>query len=375
MKRARSIKAVRNEARGTWVCFLVVAGKRTSRKLGNLNELDQKQADAKAAETVRNLTLQAKRSIVITVEQIVKQYREEALCTLRYATRRAAESWLCKYVIPRWGSSALTELQPRVVQLWLESLPLAPKTRGHIRGLLSRLVSYAMWAGIMPIAVNPLSLVTVKGSSKRQRTPHNLTVQQFHDMLSHLAEPFRTMATVQLCLGLRVSELLALRWQDVNFLEGKLTVERGIVNQHVGDTKTANSNRTITMSTELMQALCAWKQQSEFREAEDWMFASPTQIGRLPISYTTYRDALQAASQRVGIGKIGTHSLRHSYRSWLSAEGTDITVQRQLMRHSDLMTTLSYGQTDSVAMVEANARISEKAFQSDSRVIPQSVTH
>ena len=374
MKRARKIIAVRNEARGTWVCFPVVAGKRTSRKLGNLNELNQAQADAKAAETIRNLTLQAKRSIVITVEQVVKQYREEALSTLRYATRRAAESWLRKYVIPRWGSSALAELQPRVVQLWLESLPLAPKTRGHIRGLLSRLISYAMWAGIMPIAVNPLSLVTVKDSSKRQRTPHNLTVQQFQELLSHLAEPFRTMATVQLCLGLRVSELLALRWQDVSFLESKLTVERGIVNQHLGDTKNANSNRTITMGTELVQTLCAWKQQSEFRDAEDWMFASPMQIGRLPISYTTYRDALQDASKKVGIGKIGTHSLRHSYRSWLSAEGADITVQRQLMRHSDLRTTLNYGQTDSVAMAEANARISRKALQTDSKVIPQSVT-
>jgi len=54
--------------------------------------------------------------------------------------------------------------------------------------------------------------------------------------------------------------------------------------------------------------------------------------------------ALQDATTAAGIGKLGTHSFRHTYRSWLDAVGTAITVQQRLMRDSDIQTTLNiYG--------------------------------
>jgi len=46
------------------------------------------------------------------------------------------------------------------------------------------------------------------------------------------------MALVSVCLGLRVSELLALKWRDMNWLGNKLNIERGIVKQIVDDVKT-----------------------------------------------------------------------------------------------------------------------------------------
>lgn len=372
MKRARKVRAVRNEARGTWVCFPVIDGKRTTRKLGLLMELTQEQADSRAEEMCRSLRLIAERTSP-KLCKVVEAYRAEKLSKLRHSTQKAAESWLKSYVLPRWGDAEILDLQPRAVQLWLESLQLATKTRGHIKGLLSCLVNYAMWAGMVPTGTNPITLVTVKGASKRKRKPHNLTVQEFHGMLQRLAEPFRTMMQIQLCLGLRVSELLALRWQDVDWMGSKLNVEHGIVNQHLDTVKTEGSCRVIPLDPELLQVLQAWKQATEFREAEDWIFASPTKIGRLPVSYTAYKEALQAASAGLGIGRIGTHSLRHTYRSWLEAENTAITVQQRLMRHSDIRTTLSYGETGSDDMKEANSKIARRAF--DSGVIPERLTH
>jgi len=57
----------------------------------------------------------------------------------------------------------------------------------------------------------------------------------------------------------------------------------------------------------------------------------------------------------------------------LGAEGTDLTVQQRLMRHSDVRTTLSYGETDSEAMKAANTKVTRRAF--DSGVIPTATTH
>ena len=295
---------------------------------------------------------------------------------LRHSTQRVAELWLKKYILPQWGNQQITELQPRPVELWLESLPLAPKTRGHLRELLHRLVDYAMWCGSIPVGTNPVSLVTVRGSSKRRKQPRSLTVAEFHRLLQHLREPFKTMALILVCLGLRVSELLALRWKDVDWIGSKLNVEHGIVNQHLDFVKTEGSQKVMTLDPGLLAVLSAWRQVSEFRDAEDWLFPSPVKLGRLPYSYTGYWRGLQEAAIASGIGRLGTHSFRHTYRSWLDAVGTPITVQQKLMRHSDIQTTLNiYGDVVTDEMAQASSKVAGLALRSDSTVIPGAVSH
>jgi integrase len=296
------------------VFFPVIDGKRTTRKLGVLKELSQEQADDKAVEMLYSLKLKAKRESP-TVLWVVDQYRIESMPRLRHSTQRVTGLWLKKHILPRWGGQPITGLQPRPVQLWLESLPLAPKTRGHLRELLYRLVDYAMWCGSIPVRTNPISLVTVRGSSKRRKQPRSLTVEEFHALSKHLREPFKTMVLLQLCLGLRVSELLALRWKDVDWMGSKLNVEHGIVNQHLDAVKTEGSRKIMSLDPDLLAVLSVWKQTTEFRDAKDWLFPSPVKLGRLPYSYTGYSRALQAAGSSAGIGKLrvtasGTRTVR-----------------------------------------------------------------
>ena len=123
------------------------------------------------------------------------------------------------------------------MELWLESLTLAPKSKVHIRGTISILWDFAMWRGDVPTQRNPMELVTIKGATKRTKKPRSLTVEEFQRFIVHLGKPFRTMALLCVCFGLRISEALALRWSDVDWLEGKLKVERGIVCQQVDDVK------------------------------------------------------------------------------------------------------------------------------------------
>jgi integrase len=78
--------------------------------------------------------------------------------------------------------------------------------------------------------------------------------------------------------------------------------------------------------------------QPESRDSGGWLFPSPVNVGRLPYNYTGYWRGLQEAAALGGIGGLGTHAFRHTYRSWLDAVGTAITVQQKLMRHSDIQT-------------------------------------
>jgi integrase len=55
-------------------------------------------------------------------------------------------------------------------------------------------------------------------------------------------------------------------------------------------------------------------------------------------------DASRKATSIAGIGQVSTHTMRHTYRSWLDAVGTSIAVQQKLMRHADIRTTMNvYG--------------------------------
>jgi hypothetical protein len=89
------------------------------------------------------------------------------------------------------------------------------------------------------------------------------------------------------------------------------------------------------------------RQTTQFAAEGDWIFASPAQLGRLPISYRWVWKCFQQAAHKAGIAKFGTHTLRHSYRTWLDAAGTAIAVQQKLMRHSNIRTALNlYGDVE-----------------------------
>jgi integrase len=226
------------------------------------------------------------------------------------------------------------------------------------------LVEFAMWAGLLDISRNPISLVKNTGATRRVRKARSLTAEQFHALLWELHEPFATMALLSVCLGLRISEALALKWSDVDWLGSRLSVRRGIVEQIVGDVKTEGSARTFNLTNELLERLKTWKQQSDFSGAEDWIFASPLKLGRLPYSYTGVWRELVRATGVAKIGHLGTHAFRHTHRSWLDAVGTSVAVQQKMMRHTDIRTTMNiYGDVVTDEMTTAGIKVAQLSFR------------
>jgi integrase len=366
--RAKQGSVVLDKRIKTWNFFFWENGKRRSKKIGTQSQYPTKAAAWRAAKALRDAVEQQTtvsiRSTAPTVSTLIEQYRAEKM-PQRLDTNRGYESWISVHILPKWEQNLITDLQARPVGQWLDSLPLAPKSRVHVRGILSSLWNFAMWKQAIPMQVNPISLVTVKGASKRIRQPRSLTVEQFRLLVSHLREPFGTMALVCVCFGLRISECLALRWSDVDWLNGLLRVERGIVEQNVDDVKTDESRKSLAVAPELLERLKVWKQTTEFPADGDWIFASPLKHGRLPYSYTGFWRELDRAGKAAGIGHLGTHTFRHSYRMWIDAVGTTIGVQQKLMRHADIRTTMNiYGDADSTDMREAHGKIVQLALQS-----------
>jgi integrase len=144
----------------------------------------------------------------------------------------------------------------------------------------------------------------------------------------------------------------------VDWLNSRLTVQRGIVRQHVDDVKTETSERVMIIDGELSAVLKAWKQTTQFADQKDWIFASPAQLGRLPWSADSVNKAYLKVSTEAEIRHVSSHSMRHSYRSWLDAVGTSIAVQQKLMRHADVRTTMNiYGDVVTDEMAQAALKV------------------
>ncbi len=349
----------------TWNFFWWENGKRRSKKIGTTGQYPTKAAAWRAAKPLRD-AVENQTPVVNPsgpcVSTLAEQYRAEKM-PQRYSTRRGYEAWISNHIVPRWGACKITDAQARPVELWLQSLTLSPKSKTAIRGLLRILWDFAMWHGDVPTQRNPMELVAIKGATRRMSKPRSLTVDEFQKFIIHLREPFRTMALLSVCFGLRISECLALRWSDVDWLNGKLTIERGIVRQHLDDVKTAESRKQMSTDGGLLEVLKRWKQTTQFSAQEDWIFASPVQLGRLPWSYPLVLRVFGKAASDAGIAHVSTHSMRHSYRAWLDAVGTSVAVQQKLMRHTDIRTTMNtYGDVVTDEMSRAASKVAGLAL-------------
>jgi integrase len=136
----------------------------------------------------------------------------------------------------------------------------------------------------------------------------------------------RPTRLVALPPSFEVSGSMLLRSRVNHWLQSRVSIRRGIVQQHVDECKTEGSAKTFVLADDLREHLKAWKQASQFGKPGDWVFASPFQIGRLPYSYTGTKQELARAAIAAGLGHITTHAFRHSYRSWLDAVKTPIAV-------------------------------------------------
>lgn len=348
-----------DKRRKTWNFLWYEGATRRSKRIGTKQEYPTKAAAWKAHNAA---LVQPPAPTGETVLTIALRYQVERMPS-RKSTSRVYLSFLKNHILPRWGTTTIQEVQPRPVELWLRNLLLSPKTKTHVRSLLHSLLEFAMWSGDLEIARNPITLVQNKGATKRTRRPRSLTVEHFRLFLSQLREPFATIALVCVCFGLRISEALALRWGDVDWLRSRIKVERGIVNQNVDAVKTEGSESAFEASAELLDRLRIVRQMSHFPDPDDWMFASVVQIGRLPYAYTTVWREFRRAALAAGLEVFGTHTLRHTFRSWLDAAGTKLSVQQKLMRHSDIRTTMNtYGDVVTDEMSTASQQVNALAF-------------
>jgi len=200
----------------------------------------------------------------------------------------------------------------------------------------------------------------VRQGAKRRRAPDVLTAAEIRALVDHLALRERTLVLVAASTGLRQSELFGLKWRDVDFQRGELSVVRSIVFGVVGRCKTESSQKPVPLHPLLGEALLNWKKTCEFTGCDDWIFASRLHKGRSPYwGASILRKYVRPVAESLNIQKrIGWHTFRHTYSTLLRSVGAEFKVMQELMRHSTLRTTMDvYTQAVAPAKHAAQAAV------------------
>jgi len=343
--------------------------KRRSCYIGTSTEYPSEAAAKKAVATLRaNINSETPRGQLeaISFETLTQHYRERELSEgsgKTFKTINVNEGYLERWITPRWSSYRLKDIKSVVVEEWLRSLPLANGSKAKIRNLMHAIFNHAIrweWHD-----KNPISMV--RQSAKRQKVPTVLNIEQIKSLLEHLKDPGKTAVLLDILTGLRVSELLALKWSDVDFENLQIHVTRSIADQHVGPCKTEASQKPVPLDSELAEALLMWRRRSPYPTDDDWVFASPASSGKLPYwSFSIFRTYIKPALKEAKItSKVGWHTFRHSYATILKSHGEDVKTVQELMRHANSAVTLNlYAQAVTDIKRSAQSKVARLVFQS-----------
>jgi integrase len=339
--------------------------------VGNVEHYPTESAAQKAADALRiTINQDTPRAALqrISFETLVSHYLETELpedqtgtkVPKAYSTVVTYKRYLKKWILPRWKSYSLREIEPMSVEDWLFGLKKANGTKAKVRNIMSALFRHAIRHGFLPRDehANPLKYVRQSASSDVVHTV--LTVDQVLAILSHLREPCYTMAFLDASTGLRVSELLALKWTDIDFEAQQIRVSRAIVYGVVGKCKSKVSKKAVPLDPVLAEILWDWRLKTPYNQAEDWVFASPRLKGQKP--YTPgmlIKWHLRPAGKKAKVqGRIGWHTFRRTVATLLVEHGNDIKVVQELLRHANSKVTLDlYAQAVTQAKRDAQSKI------------------
>jgi len=324
-------------------------------------DVSEREAKRIAAELLRpmNQGLETIGSATPFGSYVNGTYRPTVLPLLASTTRASYGGTLSKYLMPVFESMPLRELTPLTLQKYFSDMAtssLSGDTILKIKEVLSSVLASAMRYDLL--TKNPMLAVQIpraKVVNKKKQKPF-ITPEEFDNLVQCVSEPYATMIYVAVYSGLRVSELVGLKWEDVH--TDSLTIDERYCRGDWSVTKTEGSaatigvdasviariNRLKTLSIELNWGGKGAKKKIKLvrsDEPQSLVFQSVRKGGPMRDG-NVLRRHLRPAAEKLGINpkKATWRALRTSCATWMIEAGADPKSVQGQMRHSRISTTM-----------------------------------
>jgi len=347
----------RPQESGIWWVFIDHQGNRKSKKIGK----DKKLANDVAKKIEARLVLgdtgifDSKKPKVPTLKEYLKGWKDSeeyypgwlqtvAKMSLKNSTRISYEHIIENHIMPSFGKKRLHDIDSRMINSLIYKLfkrGLRSGTIKNIKNCMSAILRHAKQENY--ISTNPATglLIPVPEDEKPSREPlpfswderdhFEKTVKiHFHRYYSLVVCGFRT--------GLRIGELIALKWDDIDFHNRLIFVQRNVTRGKVTTPKSRAGKRSVRMTNQLVQVLKAQririkeeKLKKGWSEIPEWVFCSEN--GDF-IAYSTFvRLIWNKAMEKSGLAKRTPHDMRHTYATLRLSKGDSLAEVSKEMGH------------------------------------------
>lgn len=332
---------------GEWWIFINHNGRRKSKKIGSKKLARQVAERIRAGLVLGQLNLAKESKTRIPT---LKSYAKLWLAVPHgwtVSTKKTYDNNLRLYLLPRFGHLSLDQIKRKELKDFFNRLltkGLAPATVKQIRGTISSLMSDALDSEL--IESNPVLGIKIQGNAKK--TGHDvdpLTDKEAERLLA-VARGYQNgiyypPLLCALRTGMRIGELEALRWEDIDFSGRFIEVRHGSRKRKVTATKN-KKRRRVDMSPVLANTLKALRTQQkkaalkDGRPVPDWVFANST--GNM-MHRETFTIALHKCLEKAELRRIRVHDLRHSYATIRLMRGHNIGDVSYQLGHSSIQIT------------------------------------
>ncbi|MBP5378336.1 MAG: site-specific integrase [Ruminococcus sp.] len=249
------------------------------------------------------------------------------------------KSNLEKYLIPYFGKAHISDIQQIDIQKYFNTIrnengkPLARSTLEKHKLILKSMFDAAIDNDLC--YRNPVK--NIKFQHVSDTTVKNVwTKEQAEIAEKYARRQWRLDVVLYLHTGLRRSELLGLKWTDIDFKENTLHVQRAVVQTKgkivVDRPKSATSDRIVPFSADFGEYLKKFQSDNEYVIGTDGIMS--------PSTYAKYFSKfMQKLNEATGVPILTPHELRHTYGTLKRAEGVDIYTIQKVMGHADISIT------------------------------------
>lgn len=333
MTKAKLPPGVRIRPDGRYEQRLTLDGTRVSVYAKSAKELKA------AVETRRQEHAQGKqRAAHVTVEDYLTAWIDARKSPpYAYNTIRKHRSAITVHLIPRFGKLLLTDLSPRHIEAMLADLlgaGMEPKSANAIRQTLS----VALNDAVRDERVSRNVAALAKPARVERKEVEPLTLEEAQRFLVAIrGDRLEALYTAALAVGIRQSEALGLRWQDVNLETGEVRLDVQLVRMPgrfaLERLKTPASRRRFYLPAPALDALRRHKGRET--TPHEWGLIFTTTKGQ-PIHGTSLRLWFHMHCERAGVPDQHFHDMRHAAASLLIAQGATLVEVADLLGHSSI---------------------------------------
>ena len=201
-----------------------------------------------------------------------------------------------------------------------------------LSGILETAVEYGYFT------MNPARGVKFPQQAERE-APAIIAGDDFAKLLNEVEEPYKTMVELMAATGLRIGELLAVRWRAVDMEVGTLAVRESVYEGKFQRPKTSKSRRTIPLGPHAIASLKEHRDRSTRKSDDDLVF--PNKSGEPLRESKLLERVLQPAAERAGLGRVTWHQFRHIHSSLLNDLRVPVKIAQEQLGHASIQTTLN----------------------------------